>query len=180
MENVMSKIGETAAKTYKYAAKATEKITTQIKLKAQMAENKTEIKEIYENIGKKVYEKYLLKEEIKTDFIDDCSMIDALANEVEEIRMELLNIRNLKQCSNCHYEIGLDYHYCPNCGKEQELTKEQKQNDGPATIETIDNQDAVFTKKKSGEQEENKRQVKNQAKRFENENLISKKREDDN
>lgn len=149
MEKVMSKLSKTAAKTYRYAAETTGKIAKEFKLKSQMAENKSQIQELYENIGKQVYEKYLLKEEldIQIDFEEDCSMIDILANEIEDIRMELLNLKDLKQCPNCHYEIDLEYHYCPNCGEIQELSKEAKQNDGPATIVTTDEQDATLERK---------------------------------
>lgn len=156
MEKVMSKIGKTAMKTYRCAAEGAGRIAREIKLRAQMSENKSQIQEIYETIGKQVYEKYLLQEalDIQTDFKDDCAMIDVLANEVEDIRMEILNLKDLKQCPNCHYEIELEYHYCPNCGYEQELTQEAKQNDGPATIETIDETDSSLKKAKPDNKEE--------------------------
>lgn len=149
MEKVMSKLSKTAVRTYRYAAEATGKIAKEFKLKSQMAENKSQIQEIYEDIGKQVYEKYLLKEtlDIQTDFEEDCSMIDILANEVEDIRMELLNLKDLKQCPKCHYEIDLEYHYCPNCGKTQELSNEATQNDGPATLVTTDEQDVTLERK---------------------------------
>lgn len=146
MENIMNKISKKAVYTYNVAAKATEKLTKEIKLKSQMAENKSKIKELYEDIGKTVYEKYTLDEEIKVerDLINNCYMIDVLADEVEDIRMELLKLKDLKQCPECHYEIYYDFHYCPNCGfvqDEQNVSDQAKQNDGPATIVTTDEDD---------------------------------------
>ena len=72
MENVMNKLSKTAMQTYRNAAEATNRITREIKLKANMADNKSQINDLYEKIGKKVYEKYLLKD-ILTDFIKNPS-----------------------------------------------------------------------------------------------------------
>lgn len=44
MENVMNKLSKTAMKTYRNAAEATNRITREIKLKANMADNKSQIK----------------------------------------------------------------------------------------------------------------------------------------
>lgn len=158
MEKVMSKIGQTAMKTCRYAAKTTGKIAREIKLKAQMADNKSQIKELYEDIGRRVYENHIVEKEIdeQLDFKKDCEIIDKLANEIEDIRMQILNLKDLKQCPNCYYEIDLEFHYCPNCGKEQELQEEDKQNDGPATIETLDNIESSLKRKDIKQYDEEK------------------------
>lgn len=140
MENIMDKISRTAVDTYHSAVKATGKLAREIRLKTQMSENKRKIQEIYEDIGKTIYEKYLLKEEInpETDLLNPCSRIDTLADEIDAFRMELLKLKDLKQCPECHYEIYYDFHYCPNCGYVQKQPEEAKQNDGSATIVTTD------------------------------------------
>ncbi len=139
----MEKISQTAMNMYQSAVKATGKIAREIKLKAKMSEDKRKIQEIYEDIGKTIYEKYLLKEEInaEADLLNPCSRIDCLADEVEELRMELLKLKDLKQCPECHYEIYYDFHYCPNCGYIQEEANRKEANDGPATIVTTDEED---------------------------------------
>ncbi|MCI9040151.1 MAG: hypothetical protein HFJ29_09995 [Clostridia bacterium] len=146
MENIMDKISRTAVDTYHSAVKATGKLAREIRLKTQMSENKRKIQEIYEDIGKTIYEKYLLKEEInpEADLLNPCSRIDTLADEIDAFRMELLKLKDLKQCPECHYEIYYDFHYCPNCGYIQEQLKEAKQNDGPATIVTTDEEDQIL------------------------------------
>lgn len=146
MENIMDKISQKAVDTYHTAAKVTSKLAREIKLKTKMSENKRVIQEIYEDIGKTIYEKYLLKEEInpEADLLNPCSRIDVLAEEIESLRMELLKLKDLKQCPECHYEIYYDFHYCPNCGYIQEETAEAKQNDGPATIVTTDKEDQTL------------------------------------
>lgn len=142
MEKIFDKFTKKAADTYYAASKATGRITKEIKLRTQMSENKHKIQELYEEIGKTIYEKYVLKEEnnIDKDLLNNCSMIDILADETEDIRMELLKLKNLKQCENCHYEIDYEFNYCPNCGYIQENVEDMKDNKN-VTITTTDNED---------------------------------------
>ena len=58
------KLGKTASNTYKSAAELTGKIAKEAKLKMKMSENKAKIEDIYEEIGKKVYEKHIREENI--------------------------------------------------------------------------------------------------------------------
>lgn len=167
MENVMNKLSKTAMQTYRNAAEATNRITREIKLKVNMADNKSQINDLYEKIGKKVYEKYLLKENIdmQKDFDNDCSMIDVLANEVEDYRMQLLNLKDLKQCKNCHSEIDLEFRYCPNCGFEQQETEETMKSTAKPTLETTDTEDSLLTNSynKNNENNENNENNANNA-----------------
>lgn len=125
MGKVINEISKKAIQTYRYATEATGNFAHKVRLKAIMADNKSQISELYEEIGKKVYEKYILKEkiDIEKDFLKECSIINILADEIEEIRMEILSLKELKQCANCHCEIDLDFKFCPNCGEIQDETK---------------------------------------------------------
>ncbi len=157
MDKVINKISETAMKTYRYAAEATGKIARELKLKAQMANSKSQINDLYRNIGKNVYGKYILndKKNMDEELLEDCSMIDILSDEVEDIRMELLNLKDLKQCPKCYFEIDLDYRYCPNCGYEQKMGDVSNQNDGPSTIVTTDESDSILKRKNVNYSDEN-------------------------
>ncbi len=147
MENIVNKISKKAVDTYQMASKATGKFAKEVKLKAKMSENKAKIQELYEDIGKKVYENYVLKQEVNVsqDLINTCSTIDILADEIDDIRMELLKLKDMKQCPNCHYEIYYDFNFCPNCGHIQEEAKEPKENNTTTTIETTDDEDENLT-----------------------------------
>jgi len=171
MENVMNKIGETAMKACRYTAETTGKIAREIKLKARMADNKSKIKELYEDIGRRVYENHIVdvKTDENIDFKKDCEEIDKLANEVEDIRMQILNLKDLKQCPKCYYEIDLEFHFCPNCGKEQEITDQAKQNDGPATIETLDDTAIKLKREKADIKEINYNDEKEENQELKNE-----------
>ena len=105
----------------KKTTEATNKIAKETKLKMKINDNKGKIKEIYEEIGKKVYEKHVREEhiDIKAELIEECSEIDELSNEIEEARKEILLLKHKKMCKKCFAEIDDDAQFCSKCGEKQ-------------------------------------------------------------
>lgn len=135
------KITKTASKTYKYTTEKTSNLAKEVKLKTIINQDKAKISEIYEEIGKNVYQSHISKNDKDTlEKIEElCKKIDAYSNEIEFNRMELLKLKCLKQCPNCHYEIDLDYHFCPNCGlKQEEVVSKEMQNEKDGIENTSD------------------------------------------
>ena len=122
------KLGKKATEAYKITADKTGKIAKETKLKFKMSELKSQIEEIYEEIGKKVYEKHIREEEIciKKDLEEECTKIDILASEIEDLQNQTLSLKDKKQCQNCYTEIDKEDKYCKNCGAKQEDIKEEK------------------------------------------------------
>lgn len=115
------KLGKKATKACKFTADKTGKLAKETKLKFKMSELKSKIEDIYEEIGKKVYEKHVQKEEISAnDLLEECKQIDELSNEIEKIRQECLDLKDKKQCSKCFKEIDKNMKFCPECGAKQE------------------------------------------------------------
>ncbi len=115
------KLGQKASQAYKLTADKTGKIAKETKLKFKIGELKTQINNIYEEIGKKVYEKHIREEEIciKKDLEEQCTKIDVLSDEIDSLLKECLTLKNKKQCSNCYKEIEKEDKFCSNCGKKQ-------------------------------------------------------------
>ena len=89
------KLGKKATEAYKVTADKTGKIAKETKLKFKMGELKSKIEDIYEEIGKKVYESHVKKEEISSnDLLEQCKQIDAYSEEIEEIRQECLELKD--------------------------------------------------------------------------------------
>lgn len=111
------KIGNIASKT----TKKTGDIAKEAKIKMKMSENKSKISDLYEEIGKIVYQKHIhgMEVKIKEDLSEYCNQIDELSKEVEKYQEEVLAIRNKRICENCYAEIELNSKYCPHCGFEQ-------------------------------------------------------------
>ena len=95
----LDKLTKKASETYKGAAEKTSKFAKETKLKMKISDNKSKIDDIYEEIGRKVYQKHILGEDIniKTDLEEECKQMDKEAK------------------------------YCPKCGTEQ--PEEVKEND---------------------------------------------------
>ena len=115
------KLGKKASEAYKVTADKTGKIAKETKLKFKIGELKTQISDIYEEIGKKVYEKHIREEEIciKKDLEEQCTKIDVLSDEIDSLLKECLALKDKKQCKKCYKEIEKEDKYCRNCGEKQ-------------------------------------------------------------
>ena len=119
-----NKISEKASTAYKVTAAKTGKLAKEAKLKLKMSNLKSQINDIYLDVGAKIYEKHLLKEDIniKNDLEEECTKIDILTNQIEEILNECLELNNKKQCLKCFAKIDKDCKFRPECGTKQEDT----------------------------------------------------------
>lgn len=118
---ILDKIGKTATKTYQYTAEKTGKLAKEAKLRLKMSEHKDEIDELYQQIGKTVYENYLAEKEDAESIITTCCyQIDELAEQIDKERKELLQLKDRRQCKNCFCEIEKSYIFCPKCGARQQ------------------------------------------------------------
>lgn len=116
-----NKLGKKVSATYDATAEKTSKLAKEAKLRMKMNENKSDINDIYKEIGKKVYEKHVREEniDIKTELEEECTKIDVLSTEIETCLKSILELKNKKQCPKCHAELELDAVYCSKCGEKQ-------------------------------------------------------------
>ena len=121
----LNKLTKKAKETYEEASKKTGELAKEAKLRMKMNENKAEINDLYQEIGKKVYEKHTLSEEIsvKIDLEEECTKIDILSAEIETCLNQIRELKDKKQCPKCYNEIDLDANYCNHCGAKQEVEK---------------------------------------------------------
>ncbi len=164
------KLTKKASETYKGAAEKTGKLAKETKLRLKINENKSKIKEIYEEIGKKVYEKHSSEEEvsIKNDLEGECAKIDILANEIEVYNREILELSNQKECVECKEKLQKDAKFCTKCGAKQpeEEKNEEKEEELEVLEAEIVNNESETTQEQKEEiqedfQEESKRDTEN-------------------
>ena len=126
------------------------KISKETKLKLKINDNKGKINDLYEQIGKKVYEKHIREEEIsiKNELDNECAQIDSLSKEIEEARIEILKLNNRKICSKCSAEIESTAQFCPKCGEKQNVEEKTVQEEA---LEKLENSDVA--PEKQGEAE---------------------------
>ena len=155
------KLGKKASKAYRATADKTGKIAKETKLKIKMGDLKAKINDIYEEIGKIVYEKHIKKEQIdiEKDLIEQCTNIDVMSDEIEALLKECLELKDRKQCSKCFTEIEKDAKFCPKCGTKQEEDK-------------TEDEEEINKKEKSQKNEENSNETKQDTSNIEKTTII--------
>ena len=122
------KLGKKATEAYKITADKTGKLAKETKLKIKISDLKSQINDLYEEIGKNVYQKHIREDEeankeIEEDISHLCTKIDVLSDEIDSLLEQCLELKDRKQCKNCYKEIDKNDKYCPNCGAKQEDEK---------------------------------------------------------
>ena len=106
----------------KKTTETTSKIAKEAKLKLKINENKGKIKELYETIGKQIYENHVKELKNDDDIIkENCSKIDELSSEIEAARKEILTLNHKKLYKKCFAEIEDNAVFCSKCGEKQEM-----------------------------------------------------------
>ena len=115
------KLGKKATETFNSAAEKTNKIASETKIKLKINDCKSKIKDVYQDIGKIVYQKFVLdgKLDVKEDIEEQLSKIYELTNQIEEYEKQILDLSDMKQCVNCKNKIEKNAKFCPECGTEQ-------------------------------------------------------------
>lgn len=115
------KLGKKATETFNSAAEKTNKLANEAKLRIKINDCKSKIKDLYQDIGKIVYQKFVVDGifETKEDIEEQLSKISEYTNQIEEYEKQILELTNLKQCENCKNKIDKSAKYCPECGTEQ-------------------------------------------------------------
>lgn len=147
------KLTKKASETYKGAAEKTSKIAKEAKLKLKINENKSKINDLYEEIGKKVYQKHTASEDlcIKKDLEEECAKIDILSAEIEKYHKEILELSDLKTCIKCKEPMDKNAKFCPKCGEEQPVEEE-----APAMeVEVVEEKEEEEKPEKEEEEKDN-------------------------
>lgn len=131
------KLGKKASEAYKFTADKTGKLAKETKNKIKMNDLKSQINDIYEEMGKKIYEQHLQEEDIDVEgfLAEKCTKIDELSAEIEKLLKECLELKDKKKCPNCHAEIEKDVKFCPKCGAKQDGKPEEKSDAEQANLD---------------------------------------------
>lgn len=124
------KLGKKATEAYKITTDATSKIAKEAKIKLKKSDLESQIEDIYQEIGERIYKKYQQNEDynIEKELEEQLINIDILKEEIEDLTKTTLELKNKKQCKKCHQEIDKEDKYCKNCGQKQEEEKFQENN----------------------------------------------------
>ena len=113
------KLGKKASETYKLTAEKTGKFAKETKMKLKINELKSNVSDLYEKIGKKVYERHEIGKKsvsFDKDLVEEISKLEELTKEIAKLNEQCLTLQNKKKCPNCDKEINISDKFCHNCG----------------------------------------------------------------
>ena len=98
VEELSKKVGDTASSTYNTVADKSGKLIEETKLKIAISDKETDIDEIYEEIGKTVYNAYKAGEDVGKEFTKQGKKIDKLNEEIGSLKRQIheIQIKNMK------------------------------------------------------------------------------------
>lgn len=165
------KLGKKASKTYKVTAEKTGKLAKETKLKFKINDLRSSVIDMYEEIGKKVYE---IHEEGKKsvnfekDLAEEIEKLEKIASEITKLNEECLSLKDKRKCPECYYEVEREANFCSNCGVKLEKEKVAE----PELVEEEIDKDENEEKKKEEKEDkklEHKENKKNNDKKAKDE-----------
>ena len=134
MDEFLDKIKDGASKTKdaaerlaKEVAKRTSNAITSTKLSYAINDANNKIKDIYAEIGKTMYEKYLDNGE-ESDFASEFEKISVLMQDIEILETKKAELKNVLRCAECSTLNPTTSEYCAKCGAK--LAKYTDSSDG--------------------------------------------------
>ena len=128
-----TKAKDGAARIAKEVAKRTSNVITHTKLSFAVNETQSKIKDIYSEIGKTLYAKYLDGADCGDDFADSFDQLDKLLDEIEALNSKIAELKNSLKCPECGVYNPNESDYCSKCGAR--LIKETEAEEEDADIE---------------------------------------------
>lgn len=128
------KLSKKATETYQVAKEKTSNISEEIKLKAKVNNLEEKNYQIFAEIGEIVYNELVAGRDVdREQIMAKTEVITTNKNEMEKLKLQILEVKNMKKCVNCGNELNKDAEFCSKCGAAQ--PKEEK-------AEVVDSNDA--------------------------------------
>jgi len=126
---------EKVTRTAKAAAKKSGDIVEITKLNISIGTEEDKIEKIYKKIGKEIFNRYQDIDQLPVDIKSYCAEIQQHIENITQMRNKINELRKIKYCPSCNYELEYDAAYCSKCGTKQEEPEIKKE--GQAEDEII-------------------------------------------
>ena len=97
------------------ADKANDAVEIQ-KIKAKIRETRHDIDDIYNSIGRSIYNRYKEDVVVDAEFMYACNNIDEKYDEIAELNDKIDIIKGCMRCSSCQSPVSPGDAYCIKCG----------------------------------------------------------------
>ncbi|SNS07509.1 Dor1-like family protein [Anaerovirgula multivorans] len=113
-----NKLSKAISQSMNEISKKSSEIIEVNKMNLSINKREKEIQELYEELGRHVYEHLQGGNYInKLDLESYISRIEFLKRDIETLEKLVLSIQKIKHCPRCEVEFNEDISYCPLCGK---------------------------------------------------------------
>ena len=117
------KLGEKISSTSKDVAKKTKDLADITRINMQISGEEDNIKDLYNQIGKKYYELY--PNSNGAEFETLCNSVTESLAKIDTYKEQIQSIKGVKKCSNCGAEIDDNSVFCGICGNKTETIEEK-------------------------------------------------------
>ena len=111
------KVKDTATKTAKVAKEKSTELYEIAKLSFSINELEAKIDKLFKNSGMLVYREYENGVELPEDILIMMQDIDSKFKDVEALKTEINQIKNVSACPECNRTNPNDANFCLHCGK---------------------------------------------------------------
>jgi len=129
----MSDIRETITNFTKNVTKSSGDLFKTTKLSMSVSTEQTNLKNLYQEIGKKVHEIYQYGGTLGKFFDDKFLELEACERKIEELKEEISQIKGIRECGKCGKTAERSAEFCPKCGIRMgaPIPQEHRQEQGP-------------------------------------------------
>lgn len=115
----ISDLAQSIEKGAQNALKKSEEFISISKLKLEINSKEDYIREIFSEIGEKIYRRYENGKFNDKDFDSYFRRIKETKKEIKKLNKEVIAVKNKRYCRSCGSIILNDDKYCPECGIKQ-------------------------------------------------------------
>lgn len=94
------------------------------KLSLSISSNDEKIKDSYIELGEMVYNRYKNNQQLDPDLTEKCNKIFQMEKNNKDMKERVHELKKVKYCLNCGYELEDEDVFCPKCGAKHTLDEE--------------------------------------------------------
>lgn len=104
----------------KDVSKKSGQLVDNTRLSARIATEESKLKDLYTELGERVYKDYQAGIQFDGEFNEFFSDINLIIKGIVDLKDEQADVKGAKNCLNCGAEIKQEAKFCINCGAPQE------------------------------------------------------------
>ena len=127
-------------------------VVGQTKLNFAINDAENKIKDIYAEMGKKIYRNHLSQTQEYDNLEENCAQIDKLFEEINALKDKMAELKDSVKCSNCGAYNKQDSLFCSNCGmpikdqtndsdtdfyEAEDSTADDEEEEAPETVKKV-------------------------------------------